>query len=136
MYCVVSPVNCGCIIHSVFGGTLRSDVQCGSCGNISSAIDPTFDLSLDLHSLPITQPSTIHSTIISTGTTETTPTNAHQEATPVTPFSHTPSPITVPHLQSPIYNQQQQQQESISIVDCLKRYYILTATCIACFMRH
>ena len=39
---------CRCIVHSVFGGTLRSDVRCNTCGTISTALDAMLDLSLDI----------------------------------------------------------------------------------------
>lgn len=42
--------KCGCVVHSVFGGQLRSDVQCGQCGNVTQSLDPVLDLSLDLRS--------------------------------------------------------------------------------------
>lgn len=39
---------CKCIIHTVFGGTLRSDVSCDNCRTNSTALDAILDLSLDL----------------------------------------------------------------------------------------
>lgn len=43
-----APEDCGCALHSTFGGILRSDVTCGSCGAISTAFDPFVDVSLEL----------------------------------------------------------------------------------------
>jgi ubiquitin carboxyl-terminal hydrolase 22/27/51 len=40
--------SCRCIVHQVFAGRLRSDLTCLRCGNTSTAIDPFFDISLDL----------------------------------------------------------------------------------------
>lgn len=42
------PHPCRCIIHTVFGGTLRSDVTCSKCHTNSTALDDTLDLSLDI----------------------------------------------------------------------------------------
>ena len=39
---------CTCVVHTIFGGQLRSDVQCGQCQTVSTAIDPMFDISVDL----------------------------------------------------------------------------------------
>lgn len=40
--------NCRCVIHTVFGGTLRSDVSCDTCHTNSTAMDAILDLSLDV----------------------------------------------------------------------------------------
>lgn len=40
--------ECSCIIHRIFTGSLQSDVTCSSCGNVSSTIDPFWDISLDI----------------------------------------------------------------------------------------
>jgi ubiquitin carboxyl-terminal hydrolase 22/27/51 len=40
--------KCRCIIHGTFSGYLRSDVSCESCKATSTAIDPFFDISLDI----------------------------------------------------------------------------------------
>lgn len=42
--------HCACVVHSTFAGELRSDVKCGRCGNVTTALDPTLDLSLDIRS--------------------------------------------------------------------------------------
>jgi ubiquitin carboxyl-terminal hydrolase 22/27/51 len=39
---------CSCVVHTVFGGQLRSDVQCSTCSTVSTAVDPMFDISVDL----------------------------------------------------------------------------------------
>jgi len=39
---------CRCIVHQIFAGRLRSDLTCLRCGSTSTAIDPFFDISLDL----------------------------------------------------------------------------------------
>ncbi|KAH6909348.1 hypothetical protein BKA70DRAFT_1400237 [Coprinopsis sp. MPI-PUGE-AT-0042] len=43
-------VSCNCIIHNAFGGQLQSDVKCERCGNITTAVDPILDISLELPS--------------------------------------------------------------------------------------
>ena len=41
-------IGCACIIHETFAGQLQSDVKCGSCGHVSTAVDAMMDLSLDI----------------------------------------------------------------------------------------
>ncbi|KAK7466220.1 hypothetical protein VKT23_004942 [Stygiomarasmius scandens] len=41
-------VSCNCIIHSTFSGAYQSDVSCTRCGNITSTVDPMYDVSLEL----------------------------------------------------------------------------------------
>lgn len=43
-----NPANCDCIIDRIFTGSLQSDVTCQACHNISTTIDPFWDISLDL----------------------------------------------------------------------------------------
>lgn len=45
-----SSTSCPCIIHQTFYGHLTSTVTCDKCHNITTAIDPIMDLSLDLRS--------------------------------------------------------------------------------------
>ncbi|CAL1286053.1 unnamed protein product [Larinioides sclopetarius] len=40
--------HCNCIIHQVFTGCYQSDVFCSKCNYVSTAIDPFWDISLDL----------------------------------------------------------------------------------------
>ncbi|KAL9094809.1 MAG: hypothetical protein Q9165_002758 [Trypethelium subeluteriae] len=40
--------SCPCIIHRAFAGQLSSTVTCSSCHNVTTAIDPFLDLSLDI----------------------------------------------------------------------------------------
>jgi ubiquitin carboxyl-terminal hydrolase 22/27/51 len=40
--------SCTCVIHKTFYGKLQSTVTCGECKNITTAVDPFMDLSLDL----------------------------------------------------------------------------------------
>ncbi|XP_067932350.1 ubiquitin carboxyl-terminal hydrolase 22-like [Watersipora subatra] len=40
--------GCNCIIDQIFTGCLQSDVTCQECHNISTTIDPFWDISLDL----------------------------------------------------------------------------------------
>ncbi|KAF8250268.1 cysteine proteinase [Wilcoxina mikolae CBS 423.85] len=40
--------DCSCIIHRSFYGKLQSDVTCEGCKNVTTALDPVMDLSLDL----------------------------------------------------------------------------------------
>lgn len=41
-------ISCNCIIHSTFQGFLQSDVKCERCGNVTTAVDPMLDISLEL----------------------------------------------------------------------------------------
>ncbi len=43
-----ADADCGCAAHRAFAGRLRSDVVCGRCGGVSTAIDPFVDISLEL----------------------------------------------------------------------------------------
>ena len=52
------PAMCPCIIHTVYGGLLRSDVQCGTCQTVSTTHEPMFDISLDLSSVIRSLPAT------------------------------------------------------------------------------
>lgn len=45
---VNNPHNCDCIIDQIFTGGLQSDVVCLACNNVSTTIDPFWDISLDL----------------------------------------------------------------------------------------
>ena len=45
-----SSKDCDCVIHKVFGGLLKSTVTCSKCKNITTALDPFMDLSLDIRS--------------------------------------------------------------------------------------
>ena len=45
-----SPNGCNCIIDQIFTGGLQSDVICQFCRNVSTTIDPFWDISLDLGS--------------------------------------------------------------------------------------
>lgn len=45
-----SPNGCNCIIDQIFTGGLQSDVICTFCKNVSTTIDPFWDISLDLGS--------------------------------------------------------------------------------------
>ncbi|KAF1982070.1 ubiquitin carboxyl-terminal hydrolase 2 [Aulographum hederae CBS 113979] len=40
--------DCPCIIHSTFYGKLQSTVTCNKCRNVTTALDPMMDLSVDL----------------------------------------------------------------------------------------
>ncbi|KAJ3218319.1 hypothetical protein HDU67_006091 [Dinochytrium kinnereticum] len=43
-----NSTSCKCIIHTVFAGSLQSDVTCQKCHNITTTHDPIFDLSLTI----------------------------------------------------------------------------------------
>lgn len=51
---VNNPHNCDCIIDQIFTGYLQSDVVCQLCYNVSTTIDPFWDISLDI------SPTTAH----------------------------------------------------------------------------
>jgi len=40
--------QCDCIVDTIFTGKLQSDVVCQACRNVSTTIDPFWDISLDL----------------------------------------------------------------------------------------
>ena len=40
--------DCKCIVHQTFYGKLSSTVTCDNCRNITTALDPYMDLSLDV----------------------------------------------------------------------------------------
>lgn len=40
--------DCTCVVHQTFGGLLRSTVTCSKCKNVTTAVDPFMDLSLDI----------------------------------------------------------------------------------------
>lgn len=42
--------DCKCIVHQTFYGKLSSTVTCDSCRNVTTALDPYMDLSLDVRS--------------------------------------------------------------------------------------
>ncbi|KAG9938467.1 cysteine proteinase, partial [Aureobasidium melanogenum] len=42
--------DCNCVIHRAFCGLMRSTVVCSKCKNVTTALDPFMDLSLDLKS--------------------------------------------------------------------------------------
>ena len=41
---------CDCLVHAIFGGSLRSDVHCASCQSCSTTFDPYVSVSLDIAS--------------------------------------------------------------------------------------
>lgn len=47
-HCDGTNENCNCIIHRIFTGKLRSDLNCSECEHTSTATDPFFDISIDL----------------------------------------------------------------------------------------
>ena len=42
--------DCNCVIHQTFSGKLQSTVTCDKCRNVTTALDPYMDLSLDIRS--------------------------------------------------------------------------------------
>ena len=55
---------CDCIVDTIFTGKLQSDVVCQSCRNVSTTIDPFWDISLDLPALSsknnVSSPISLH----------------------------------------------------------------------------
>ncbi|EMC99959.1 hypothetical protein BAUCODRAFT_63002 [Baudoinia panamericana UAMH 10762] len=45
--------DCSCIIHTAFSGLLTSTVTCTACRNVTTALDPFLDLSLDIRSAAV-----------------------------------------------------------------------------------
>lgn len=43
-----TSISCNCIVHQTFAGSLQSEVTCERCGNVSHAVDPVLDISLEL----------------------------------------------------------------------------------------
>ncbi|KAL1110559.1 hypothetical protein AAG570_008087 [Ranatra chinensis] len=48
----ISKEPCTCIIDAIFHGKMQSDVVCLSCMNVSTTIDPIWDVSLDIPEPP------------------------------------------------------------------------------------
>lgn len=48
--------GCTCVVHTVFGGKLRSELTCKSCNQTSTAYDPFIDISLDFGRMANTTP--------------------------------------------------------------------------------
>ncbi len=44
--------DCKCVVHQTFCGKLSSTVTCDSCRNVTTALDPYMDLSLDVRTQP------------------------------------------------------------------------------------
>lgn len=44
--------SCNCIIDSIFHGNFQSDVVCQNCSNVSTTIDPLWEISLDIPEPP------------------------------------------------------------------------------------
>lgn len=42
--------DCNCVVHETFYGKLSSTVTCDNCRNVTTALDPYMDLSLDVRS--------------------------------------------------------------------------------------
>lgn len=42
-------MNCTCVSHKLFMGQLQSSLACSKCNNVSTAIDPFWDISLDIY---------------------------------------------------------------------------------------
>jgi len=84
---------CKCVVHTVFGGTLRSDVSCNTCGTTSTAMDAMLDISLDLVAPTPNNPTT----------TDTTSSHVN-----------TPQPPAPPTKIDP--------RQTFRLVDCLSRF--------------
>jgi ubiquitin carboxyl-terminal hydrolase 22/27/51 len=50
-HCEGSTIDCQCIIHRLFSGSMRSDLTCKHCNNKSTTYEPFLDVSLDFPKL-------------------------------------------------------------------------------------
>lgn len=67
--------NCDCIVHQTFGGLLKSTVTCSSCKNVTTAVDPFMDLSLDIRSTAVSAKKA--KLKLANGTTQSKPTDTN-----------------------------------------------------------
>ncbi|XP_059145026.1 ubiquitin carboxyl-terminal hydrolase 22-like isoform X2 [Physella acuta] len=121
-----NPHHCNCIIDRIFTGGLQSDVTCKRCNNVSTTIDPIWDISLDLG------PGSIHSShVLSSSSTaaavadqnsihcipiitdESIATNKLNSQSLATEFSSSPTPG---------FTNSPGNYEPTSLVECLKRF--------------
>uniref|UniRef100_A0A0B7A1L4 Ubiquitin carboxyl-terminal hydrolase n=2 Tax=Arion vulgaris TaxID=1028688 RepID=A0A0B7A1L4_9EUPU len=107
-----NPHQCTCIIDKIFTGRLQSDVTCKQCNNVSTTIDPIWDISLDLgpgyiHSLPV-----LPTTATAAQNRNTVPSSTSQ-STSSTELSHSPTPG---------FTNSPGNYEPTSLVECLKRF--------------
>lgn len=122
-----NPHHCNCIIDRIFTGGLQSDVTCKRCNNVSTTIDPIWDISLDLG------PGSIHSShLLSSSTTNAAAnhnsnlsqangvrviadsgTSSSLQSVSSTEFTHSPAPG---------FTNSPGNYEPTSLVECLKRF--------------
>ncbi|KAK0050992.1 ubiquitin carboxyl-terminal hydrolase 22 [Biomphalaria pfeifferi] len=103
-----NPHHCNCIIDRIFTGGLQSDVTCKRCNNVSTTIDPIWDISLDLGPGPI-HSSQVLSSIAAAAVNNTTT----SQTTASTEFTHSPAPG---------FTNSPGNYEPTSLVECLKRF--------------
>ena len=51
--------DCDCVVHQTFGGLLKSTVTCSKCKNVTTALDPFMDLSLDVRNSAASTPTIV-----------------------------------------------------------------------------
>jgi ubiquitin carboxyl-terminal hydrolase 22/27/51 len=104
-----SPAACRCVVHDVFGGLLRSDVRCNTCGQISTALDAMLDLSLDI------APSAMHTPLFTA-----TPAPSH---TPAGAAGGVPSAGSGATVAAPLHGTRLSDHRiPLQLVDCLARF--------------
>ncbi|GAB1602415.1 ubiquitin carboxyl-terminal hydrolase 22-like [Argonauta hians] len=138
-----NPHHCNCIIDQIFTGGLQSDVTCQECNNVSTTIDPIWDISLDLGpgppcSIPTTAPSSNNNntnnnnpmtnnsnnnnnnnaTTTTTTTTNNTSNNNNNNANNTTSNSSNGSA----NSPSSSFSNSPGNYEPTSLVECLKRF--------------
>ncbi|RUS72708.1 hypothetical protein EGW08_019529 [Elysia chlorotica] len=123
-----NPHHCNCIIDRIFTGGLQSDVTCKRCNNVSTTIDPIWDISLDLG------PGSIHSSHLlpsatAAQTASANNTGANNGSNSSTANSST-GPSSLPfasadittHSPSTSFTNSPGNYEPTSLVECLKRF--------------
>ncbi|BFZ17573.1 hypothetical protein BsWGS_20612 [Bradybaena similaris] len=112
-----NPHQCNCIIDRIFTGGLQSDVTCKRCNNVSTTIDPIWDISLDLG------PGSIHSSpALPAAMAVTEPLNSGSASATMSIATSQSSTTELPHSPTPGFTNSPGNYEPTSLVECLKRF--------------
>ncbi|KAK7475420.1 hypothetical protein BaRGS_00033370 [Batillaria attramentaria] len=112
--------HCSCIIDQIFTGGLQSDVTCKECNNVSTTIDPIWDISLDLGP----GPGTTAATSVASAATVTTATVGDPVGAVLGVASSAASDTSSVANLSPAsgYTNSPSNSEPTSLIECLKRF--------------